>query len=152
MEKPEITKEYFLDKKIGLVADPNSQIGHYFPTETFKLLNLEPTSLDILYLNSHKTLRKYLHADKVDVIESYWNKKMEASVSKAYIHPMPNSLSQNEWYLKMQSDNHEVVCVIQDAITQLVEVNKVNKNEHINRFWPCANTANTNPEEIKINE
>lgn len=115
-EKPQLTKEYFLDKKIGLLDYPTSRSGHIAPKSTFKELDINEAALDIHYYNSHHELREKLIQGEVDIIASYWNNNDAETLSSSYITRIELTFSGVKWYLKNAAKNQDLNCVAQQAI------------------------------------
>lgn len=120
-EKPWLTKEYLLGKRIGLLDYPTSRSGHIIPMRMFKDLGLTRDQINIVYAKSHSELRKFLSNGNVDIISSYWQKKDEERFSKNYITPLQDDISGSKWYLKLKERNTELRCSVQDILKDLTE-------------------------------
>lgn len=115
-EKPELVKEYFLDKKIGLLDYPSSRSGHIAPKSAFQAMNLNEDALSLFYYNSHSELREKLISGEVDVIASYWSENDTQQLSKSYITQIEQTYSGVRWYLKNADKNPDLLCAIQTAV------------------------------------
>lgn len=115
-EKPKLEKEYFIDKRIGLLDYPSSRSGYILPRTLFKRLNINVDSLDIVQASSHSTLRDLLAEGKVDVIASYWKQDDMDRFLENYITPISSKVSGSRWYFKMETENTELVCAINQII------------------------------------
>ncbi len=120
-EKPKLTKNYFIDKKIGLLDYPTSQSGHILPKGLFKKLNLNMDVLNITYVNSHDALRELLARGEVDIIASYWKSDDTKRFSKNYITPISSKISGSKWYLKMDVENTDLFCSVQKSLASLAK-------------------------------
>ncbi|GAB3019103.1 type 2 periplasmic-binding domain-containing protein [Bowmanella dokdonensis] len=118
-EQPRISKEYLLDKRIGLLDYPTSRSGHIIPIQMFKSLNLNLDNMQITYANSHSELRNLLTSGRVDIVSSYWQDSDEAILSRNYITPIEQQVSGSKWYLKMETNNIDLFCAIQQTLIQV---------------------------------
>lgn len=116
-EKPRLEKDYFLDKRIGLLDYPTSRSGHIAPKSIFQALDINENALDIRYFNSHSELRHKLLSGEVDVIASYWSENDEKTLSSSYITQIKQTFSGVRWYLKAAKKNVDLLCEAQRAIT-----------------------------------
>jgi hypothetical protein len=116
-EKPRLEKDFFLDKRIGLLDYPTSRSGHIAPKSTFQALDINEKALDIQYFNSHSELREKLLSGEVDVIASYWSSNDEKTLSSSYITQIKQTFSGVRWYLKAAKKNVDLLCEVQRAIT-----------------------------------
>jgi len=112
-EKPVLTKEYFLDKTIGLVDYPTSRSGHIVPKKLFTELGLTLSRMNIVYASSHNELREMLTAGKVDIISSYWQSEDQEKLSRNYITSIADSVSGTSWYLRLAKQNEDLLCASQ---------------------------------------
>lgn len=124
-EKPILTKEYLLGKRIGLIDYPTSRSGYIAPMRLLKDLDLSLQQVDIIYAKSHQELRRMLVSGKVDLISTYWQEEDEAKFSKNYITPVKDKISGSKWYLKMLERNTDLRCEVQSILSVLAE-----KTEH----------------------
>lgn len=115
-EKPILSKEYFLGKRIGLLDYPSSRSGHIQPKIKLQSLDISDANADILYYNSHHELREKLLVDEVDLISSYWDPSDEERFSKNYITPINEEISGARWFLRQQSRNIDLICSLQRMI------------------------------------
>lgn len=120
-EKPALTKEYFLDKKIALLNYPTSRSGHIIPIQVFSELGLSLDKLNITYASSHQALRNLLHAGEVDIISSYWQKEDNALFSDNYRLPIASPVNGSSWYLKLNNNNDDLLCAAQIMLKYLSE-------------------------------
>lgn len=118
-EKPVLSKEYLLGKRIGILDYPSSRSGHIVPKTILQRLGLNDSNIHLHYYNSHQELRRALMAGEVDIISSYWGKADEQTLSRNYITSLENSVPGMRWYLKMQDNNTDLRCAIQQVITQI---------------------------------
>ncbi|MDF2176763.1 PhnD/SsuA/transferrin family substrate-binding protein [Aliiglaciecola sp. CAU 1673] len=132
-EKPRLTKEYLLGKRIGLLDYPTSRSGHIIPMGLFKSLGLSSEQLQFVYANSHTELRQLLISGKVDMISSYWQESDSEILSKNYITPLEQQVSGNKWYLKMQTNNVNLFCAIQES---LIEIARKQNSSYYNQLAP----------------
>lgn len=143
-EKPKLTKSYFLDKRIGLLDYPTSRSGYILPKQLFKDLDINVNNLDIVYASSHSELRELLGAGKVDIISSYWQDTDQQQFSKNYITPISNNISGSRWYLKMQDENIDLLCAVQQKLKALAQQQKSHYFNEVKTFWPCETSAMQN--------
>ena len=115
-ERPTLSKEYLLGKRIGLLDYPSSRSGHIVPKTVMQELGLSDNNVDIVYFSSHQELRRALLAGDVDIISSYWAEDDNERFSKNYATPLLESVSGMQWFLKMQTQNTDLFCAIQSVI------------------------------------
>ena len=115
-EKPELTREYLIGKRLGILDYPSSRSGHTAPKTVMQSLGLSENNVTLLYYSSHEELRRALSAGEVDVIASYWSKADEEQLSKNYITALVNNVSGMRWYLRMQTRNTDLRCALQQII------------------------------------
>ena len=118
-ERPILSKEYLLGKKIGLLDYPSSRSGHIVPKTVLQNLGLSDSNLDIVYFSSHQELRRALLAGDIDIISSYWAEEDKDNFSRNYATPLQESVSGMQWYLKMQTQNTDLFCAIQSVIHEV---------------------------------
>ncbi|ALS97464.1 hypothetical protein AT746_03695 [Lacimicrobium alkaliphilum] len=118
-EKPLISKEYLLGKRLGLLDYPTSRSGHIIPIQLLKSLNLPLDNMQIAYANSHTELRKLLTSGQVDIISSFWRESDETILSKNYITPIEQAVSGSKWYLKMDTNNIDLFCAVQHTLIDI---------------------------------
>ena len=118
-ERPLLSKEYLLGKKIGLLVYPSSRSGHIVPKTVLQNLGLSDSNLDIVYFSSHQELRRALLAGDIDIISSYWAEEDKDNFSRNYATPLQESVSGMQWYLKMQTQNTDLFCAIQSVIHEV---------------------------------
>ncbi|WP_416306019.1 PhnD/SsuA/transferrin family substrate-binding protein [Neptunicella sp. SCSIO 80796] len=118
-EKPQITKEYLLGKRLGLLDYPTSRSGHIIPIRMLKSLNLSPDTMQITYANSHSELRHLLTSGQVDIISSYWQQNDETTLLKNYITPIEERIHGSKWYMKMETRNVDLYCAVQDVLVDI---------------------------------
>jgi len=117
-EKPKIDKEYLWGKRIGLLDYPSSRSGHIIPKTMLKELGMSLETQEIVYANSHQALRELLASGKVDIISSYWHEDDEKQFSKNYITPIKTNVSGSRWYLKMETENTDLLCAVQQTLKE----------------------------------
>jgi phosphonate transport system substrate-binding protein len=115
-EKPELTKEYFLDKKVGLIVYPTSRSGHIEPKRVFNELGLSLSKMNIKYASSHKELRQFLISGKVDIIASYWDENDSVNLAKDNITLISEAVDGTAWYLKMPKENKTLWCSAREIL------------------------------------
>lgn len=118
-EKPRIDKEYLWGKRIGLLDYPSSRSGHIIPKTMLKDLGMTIEKQEIVYANSHQALRELLSSGQVDIISSYWHEEDERLFSKNYITPIQSNVSGSRWYLKMETENTDLLCAVQESLNTL---------------------------------
>lgn len=136
-EKPEITKQYFLDKRIGLLDYPTSRSGHILPKQTFKELDINFENLNVTYASSHEGLRELLANGKVDLIASFWKESDAERFSKNYITPLKNNIAGTRWYLKMQHNNTDLLCAVQTHLLAMSQQQTLHYYKEAQSFWQC---------------
>ena len=117
-EKPELSKEYLIGKRIGILDYPSSRSGYIVPKTTLQSLGLNDENVSLHQYSSHSALRSALLAGEVDVISSYWSEDDDRSLSKNYATPLEDNVSGMRWYLKMQTRNTDLRCALQRAISK----------------------------------
>ncbi|MFC3093678.1 hypothetical protein DRW07_09375 [Alteromonas sediminis] len=117
-EKPLLTKEYLLDKRIGLLDYPTSRSGHIAPKSLFQTIGLNENAVEIKYYNSHSELRSMLLSGEVDIIASYWSSSDEARFSASYITQIDEPVRGLQWYLRSAKNNPDLTCALQTLIKQ----------------------------------
>ena len=140
-EKPIISKSYFLDKKIGLLDYPTSRSGHILPKQVFKDLDINIANLNILYASSHNELRDLLANGKVDIIASFWKENDKDRFSKNYITPLSNNITGTRWYLKMQQNNTDLLCAVQEHLMAMSKDQELHYYQNVLPFWQCENNT-----------
>jgi len=115
-EKPQLTKEYLIGKRLGILDYPSSRSGHIVPKTVLQSLGLSENNVTLRYYSSHEELRRALSAGEVDVIASYWSDTDERQLSKNYITALVNDVSGMRWYLRMQTRNTDLRCALQQVI------------------------------------
>ncbi|MEH6710678.1 MAG: PhnD/SsuA/transferrin family substrate-binding protein [Paraglaciecola polaris] len=118
-EKPELSKQYLWGKSLGLLDYPSSRSGHIVPKGLLNDLGISEANMDIIYVNSHEALRDLLAAGKVDIISSFWKDIDDQRFSANYITPIKTKVSGSKWYLKMETQNTDLICEIQKTLLQL---------------------------------
>lgn len=118
-ERPLLSKEYLLGKKIGLLDYPSSRSGHIVPKTVLQNLGLSDSNVDIVYFSSHQELRRALLAGDIDIISSYWAEEDKDNFSRNYATPLQESVSGMQWYLKIQTQNTDLFCAIQSVIHEV---------------------------------
>jgi hypothetical protein len=136
-EKPIISKQYFLDKKIGLLDYPTSRSGHILPKQIFKQLNINLSHLDITYASSHNELRQLLANGEVDIISSFWKESDASRFSKNYITAISNKVSGTRWYLKMQHNNTDLLCAVQTLLLTMSKEQPLHYYQDVQPYWRC---------------
>ncbi|MFC3033861.1 PhnD/SsuA/transferrin family substrate-binding protein [Pseudoalteromonas fenneropenaei] len=135
-EKPLLSKAYLLDKRIGLLDYPTSRSGHILPMQQFKALDLTVESMKIVYANTHSELRQKLMAGEVDIISSYWQEQDKLHFSEHYITPIAQNIAGTKWYLRMNENNTELACALQQLLVEEADANSGYFNEP-KTYWQC---------------
>ncbi len=121
-EKPELSREYLLGQRIGLLDYPSSRSGHIIPMHLFRELGLREDQINIVYSNSHAGLRELLANNQVDIIASYWSEEDSERFSENYIQAIgENDVRGSSWYLKMNGRNTDLYCALQGALGSLAQ-------------------------------
>lgn len=68
---PVLTIEYFSNKRLGLVDDPNSISGYQVPKAALQQAQIDEPALQVVLYKSHVELHRALFAKEVEVIASY---------------------------------------------------------------------------------
>lgn len=118
-EKPIITKEYFLGKRIGLLDYPSSRSGHVVPKSQLQKIGINESNSIILYYNSHQELRDKLLVGEVDIIASYWDDNDDQSLSLSYRTEINSDITGSKWYIRGQQRNTDLVCALQNTVTDM---------------------------------
>jgi hypothetical protein len=137
-EKPVIAKQYFLDKRIGLLDYPTSRSGHILPKQTFKDLGINIANLSVTYASSHSELRDLLANGQVDIIASFWKESDAARFSKNYITSMSRNVAGTRWYLKMQQNNTDLLCAVQSHLLKMSRKQILHYYQDVQPFWDCS--------------
>ena len=137
-EKPLLTKEYLLGKRIGILDYPSSRSGHIVPKTILKSLGLNENNVELHYYNSHQELRRMLLAGEVDIISSYWDKNDAETLSKSYITALESSVSGMRWFLKMQTRNTDLRCAVQTVIHHISQEQTKKYYQQVELKEPCA--------------
>ncbi|WP_394224384.1 hypothetical protein [Alteromonas gracilis] len=115
-ERPQLTKEYLLGMRVGLLDYPSSRSGHIVPKTVMQNLGLSDNNVDIVYYSSHQEMRRALLAGEIDIISSYWAEEDKERFSRNYATPLQESVSGMQWYLKMQTQNTDLFCAMQSVV------------------------------------
>lgn len=144
-EKPVISKEYLLGKRIGLVDYPTSRSGHIIPIRMMKSLGLSPTNLDIKFASNHAELRELLTSGQVDLISTYWQETDQDTLFKNYITPIDEQIKGSTWYLKMDTENVDLYCAIQSILATIATQTNSSYFKQLTLTSSCHdNKQNTN--------
>lgn len=137
-EKPTLTKEYLLGKRIGILDYPTSRSGYIAPMRLLKKLDLSAQQVKLVYAKSHLELRNLLKNGRVDLISSYWQQEDEKHFSRNYIAPLQEQISGSKWYLKMLERNTDLRCEVQNILaTQAAKTEHPKYYNNINIIKPC---------------
>lgn len=137
-EKPILTKEYLLGKRIGVIDYPTSRSGYIAPMRLLKQLDLATEQVELVYAKSHRQLRKLLKNGQVDIISSFWKQEDEKDFSRNYITPLENQISGSKWYLKMLEQNTDLKCAVQKIlIEQATKTERSKYYQNIKIIQPC---------------
>ncbi|GGF79146.1 hypothetical protein GCM10011338_34360 [Alteromonas lipolytica] len=141
-EKPALSKEYLLGKRIGILDYPSSRSGHIVPKTVLQRLGLNDSNIKLFYYNSHQEMRRALMAGEVDIISSYWGKADEQVLSKNYITSLEDSVPGMRWYLKMQDNNTDLRCAVQQVIAQVANNHPRKYYRDVVMFNECTSNEN----------
>jgi phosphonate transport system substrate-binding protein len=120
-EKPELTKEYLLGKRIGILDYPSSRSGHIAPMRLLKRLGLDDNQVTLMYAKSHVQLRVMLSRGEVDMISSFWGENDQHKFHESYRTPLADRISGSKWYLKSATQNTELRCAVQNVLMNIKE-------------------------------
>lgn len=134
-EKPILSKEFFLGKRIGLLDYPSSRSGHIAPKSQLQQLDIDESNATILYYNSHQELRDRLTRGDVDIIASYWDDSDSEQFSAAYRTEIYTDISGSRWYLRGQERNIELICAIQ---TETTDVSNAHPSSYYHGIQPTG--------------
>lgn len=136
-EKPQLTKHYLIDKRIGLLDYPTSRSGHILPMQQLKQLDLDVENMNITYASTHSELRKLLMSGAVDIISSYWQDEDKANFSEQYITPIAQNIDGTKWYFKMTENNIELACALQKQLVRDAVENRAGYFSEPATYWQC---------------
>ncbi|MBC3765380.1 PhnD/SsuA/transferrin family substrate-binding protein [Neptunicella marina] len=142
-EKPVISKEYLLGKRIGLVDYPTSRSGHIIPIRMMKSLGLSPNNLHIQFASNHAELRELLTSGQVDLISTYWQETDQDTLFKNYITPIDEQIKGSTWYLKMDTDNVDLYCAIQQVLATIAKQTQSSYFKQLTLTGNCDENLNT---------
>lgn len=137
-EKPEISKNYLLGKRIGLLDYPSSRSGHLIPKRMMKELGLNEENTQIVYASTHSELRNLLAAGQVDLISSYWDENDAEQFSENYRSKIEAEVSGTRWYLKMDHQNTDLRCAVQSNLLKLATTSRSNYFNELTIPEPCT--------------
>lgn len=120
-DKPRLEKQYLWGKRLGLLDYPSSRSGHIVPKRLLIDIGMNTDDLQIVYANSHQALRDLLYAGEVDLISSYWQQADKERFSANYITPIDTNVSGSKWYLKMETENTDLLCEVQASLASLAD-------------------------------
>ena len=140
-EKPRLTKEYLLGKRIGILDYPSSRSGHIVPKTVLKSLGLSENNVELEYFNSHKELRRALLAGDVDIISTYWGSNDDQILSKNYATALIDNVSGMRWYLKMQTRNTDLLCATQKIIQAISDTHPRSYYQNVEMRVECDNAT-----------
>lgn len=142
-EKPVVSKEYLLDKRIGLLDYPTSRSGHIIPKSVFQNLGMNESAMALYYFNSHRELRNKLEQGEVDIIASYWSESDETRFSASYSTKIEETVSGVRWYLRHAERNPDLRCALSRII---VEAGKIHDSSYYRQaqFTQACETEKVN--------
>lgn len=111
------------------------------PKQVFKDLDINIANLNILYASSHNELRDLLANGKVDIIASFWKENDKDRFSKNYITPLSNNITGTRWYLKMQQNNTDLLCAVQEHLMAMSKDQELHYYQNVLPFWQCENNT-----------
>lgn len=143
-EKPQLSKQYLWGKKLGLLDYPSSRSGHIVPKGLLNELGIAESDMQITYVKSHEALRDLLASGKVDLISTFWQEQDIERFSLNYKTPLETKVSGSKWYLKMATENTDLLCDVQAALHQL-------SNEIHSQYYSQLNLSqfNCSPVDVK---
>lgn len=115
-EKPILSKEYLLGKRIGLLDYPSSRSGHIAPKIALQRLGISADNANLHYFNTHSELREKLLVGDIDIISSYWDRSDRERLSENYKIEINANVSGAKWFLRQQTRNTELICALQQII------------------------------------
>ena len=118
-EKPLLSKEYLLGKRIGLLDYASSRSGHIAPLALLKSLDLDERQVQLVYSKNHEELRAQLESGSVDIISSYWSEEDKIRFNSAYTTSLMSAISGSKWYLQEANRNIALKCAIQDELAHI---------------------------------
>lgn len=137
-EKPILTKEYFLGKRIGLLDYPSSRSGHIAPMTQLKLLDINDSNASFFYFNSHQELREKLINGDVDMIASYWDEQDSDRFSRNYITQINANITGSRWFLRDQTRNTDLICAIQQNLIEMSREHPASYYQGIEATLECS--------------
>lgn len=140
-EKPRLTKEYLLGKRIGILDYPSSRSGHIVPKTVLKSLGLTENNVELHFFNSHKELRRALLAGDVDIISTYWGSNDNQILSKNYTTALIDNVSGMQWFLKMQTRNTDLLCATQKIIQAISDAHPRSYYQEVDMIVECNDVA-----------
>ncbi|GGW92184.1 hypothetical protein [Alteromonas halophila] len=140
-EKPELTKEFLLGKRIGILDYPSSRSGHIVPKTVLKSLGLTENNVELNYYNSHQELRSALLAGDVDIISSYWGSNDDAILSRNYATALIDNVSGMQWFLKLQTRNTDLLCATQQVIQSISDMHPRSYYQNVTMMVECENVT-----------
>lgn len=153
-EKPIVSKEYLIDKTIGLVDYPTSRSAHMIPKQVFNRLGLSLDKLKLVYASSHSNLRNMLESGEVDIISSYWGEEDKDRFYQRYTTQISDDIIGASWYLKMTGKNDQLFCAVQEALLGLGKQNDTpyfKKIEQVNTL-NCAGVTRALARETAVGQ
>lgn len=142
-EKPRIDKQYLWGKRLGLLDYPSSRSGHMVPKRMLAELEMTVDDLEIVYANSHYALRDLLASGEVDLISSYWQDEDEQRFSADYKTPIESNVSGSKWYLKMEMDNTDLFCSVQQTLVAFAASMQSNYYSNLTVHPGCPQSSMT---------
>ena len=136
-EIPQLTKSYFLNKRIGLLSKKTSRSGFILPNKKLEEMGLNIEELNIVYASSHSHLRELIKKGDVDIIASYFNEDDSSWSEEAYAvqigFSIPFEISGTGWYIKSSTDNQPLNCMVVKTLRKwsTTLTNKYFENIHI---------------------
>lgn len=123
---PELTREYFDGKKLGLIDDPNSISAYQIPKAVLQSHQLDKKVLNIIYFKSHRQLYEALYAGQVDVIAfMLMHSEGANSIDLPEGLQLASGLSGPGWYIHPELYHTSVHCEVAAALSSDAADSKV---------------------------
>ncbi len=116
-EAPQLTPEYFLARKVGLLEDMESNSHFLLPLNQLKELGVDVSSLHIVYYASYHLLEDAFWRGEVDLIsdgEWLWDKAGERQLYSTLID---DASTMGNWYARVNRPP-AIDCVLQVALRE----------------------------------
>jgi len=142
-EKPILSKEYLLGKRIGLLDYPSSRSGHIAPKIVLQRLGISADNADLHYFNTHTELREKLLIGDIDIISSYWDASDAQRFSENYKTEINANVSGSMWFLRQQTRNTDLICALQASVQSVSENHPSLYYRGVQLTQGCGSTINS---------